>query len=132
MGALSEPYVDLLGLISHEYFHAWNVKRMRPRDFTRYDYTRENHTRLLWFFEGFTSYYDDLILLRCGAIDAPRYLALLVLCAPLYAQHGSSTTVNPFASPDDVAAGARLCVFQVDRVVRAWECEGKPRPACST
>src|SRR5687767_10414732 len=50
---------------------------MRPRDYTRYDYTRENHTRLLWFFEGFTSYYDDLMLLRCGAIDAPRYLALL-------------------------------------------------------
>jgi predicted metalloprotease with PDZ domain len=77
MGALSESYVDLLGLISHEYFHAWNVKRMRPSDFTRYDYTRENHTRLLWFFEGFTSYYDDLMLLRCGAIDVPRYLALL-------------------------------------------------------
>ena len=77
MGTLSEPYVDLLGLISHEYFHAWNVKRMRPSDFTRYDYTRENNTRLLWFFEGFTSYYDDLMLLRCGAIDAPRYLALL-------------------------------------------------------
>jgi predicted metalloprotease with PDZ domain len=77
MGLLTEPYVDLLGLISHEYFHAWNVKRMRPSDFTRYDYTRENLTRLLWFFEGFTSYYDDLMLLRCGAIDAPRYLTLV-------------------------------------------------------
>jgi predicted metalloprotease with PDZ domain len=77
MAALTEPYVDLLGLISHEYFHAWNVKRLRPSDFTRYDYTRENLTRLLWFFEGFTSYYDDLMLLRCGAIDAPRYLMLV-------------------------------------------------------
>jgi predicted metalloprotease with PDZ domain len=77
MGALTDPYVDLLGLISHEYFHAWNVKRMRPNEFAQFDYQRENYTELLWFFEGFTSYYDDLVLLRCGAIDAPRYLALL-------------------------------------------------------
>ncbi|MFT3664739.1 M61 family metallopeptidase [Piscinibacter sp.] len=73
----SEGYVELLGLISHEYFHTWNVKRLRPAEFARYDYTRENYTRLLWFFEGFTSYYDDLILRRCGLIDTPRYLRLL-------------------------------------------------------
>jgi len=72
-----DGYVTLLGLISHEYFHTWNVKRMKPRDFERIDYGRENHTRLLWFFEGFTSYYDDLLLLRAGLIDAPRYLRLL-------------------------------------------------------
>lgn len=76
-GTAHDAYIDLLGLISHEYFHAWNVKRMRPRDFARLDYGRENYTRLLWFFEGFTSYYDDLMLLRCGLIDAARYLALL-------------------------------------------------------
>jgi predicted metalloprotease with PDZ domain len=75
--APTDPYVDLLGLISHEYFHAWNVKRMRPVEFAQFDYARENYTELLWFFEGFTSYYDDLMLLRCGTIDAPRYLALL-------------------------------------------------------
>jgi len=73
----SEGYVGLLGLISHEYFHTWNVKRMRPRDFERYDYTRENYTELLWFFEGFTSYYDDLMLRRCGLIDEARYLKLV-------------------------------------------------------
>ena len=73
----SDGYVTLLGLISHEYFHTWNVKRLKPRDFERLDYTRENYTRLLWFFEGFTSYYDDLLLLRAGLIDAPRYLRLL-------------------------------------------------------
>ena len=73
----SDGYVSLLGLISHEYFHTWNVKRLRPAEFTRYDYTRENHTELLWFFEGFTSYYDDLFLLRAGLIDADRYLRLL-------------------------------------------------------
>ncbi|OYY65780.1 MAG: peptidase M61 [Burkholderiales bacterium 28-67-8] len=77
-GAASEPltdgYVTLLGLISHEYFHSWSVKRLRPHEFERYDYTGENYTELLWFFEGFTSYYDDLLLVRAGLIDAPRYL----------------------------------------------------------
>ncbi|MEY4564135.1 MAG: hypothetical protein RLZZ618_3412 [Pseudomonadota bacterium] len=74
---LTDGYVTLLGLISHEYFHTWNVKRLRPADFAPYDYTRENYTELLWFFEGFTSYYDDLLLLRSGLIDPPRYLRLV-------------------------------------------------------
>lgn len=73
----SDGYVNLLGLISHEYFHTWNVKRLRPAEFTHYDYTQENYTELLWFFEGFTSYYDDLFLLRTGLIDAARYLKLV-------------------------------------------------------
>jgi len=77
MGAAHEAYVDLLGLISHEYFHAWNVKRLKPAEFARLDYARENHTQLLWFFEGFTSYYDDLMLLRAGLIEAAAYLGLL-------------------------------------------------------
>ncbi|WP_374592048.1 M61 family metallopeptidase [Aquabacterium sp.] len=74
---LSDGYVTLLGLISHEYFHTWNVKRLKPREFEPYDYTQENYTQLLWFFEGFTSYYDDLLLRRAGLIDEPRYLQLL-------------------------------------------------------
>lgn len=73
----SEGYVTLLGLISHEYFHAWNVKRLRPAEFTRYAYDRENYTGLLWFFEGFTSYYDDLLLRRAGLLDNSGYLRLL-------------------------------------------------------
>ena len=73
----SDGYVSLLGLISHEYFHAWNVKRLQPAEFASLDYTRENYTELLWFFEGFTSYYDDLVLLRAGLIDADRYLCLV-------------------------------------------------------
>jgi predicted metalloprotease with PDZ domain len=72
-----EGYTTLLGLISHEYFHTWNVKRLRPIAFARYDYAAENYTDQLWFFEGFTSYYDDLLLLRAGLIDAPGYLRLL-------------------------------------------------------
>ncbi|MBC7995245.1 MAG: M61 family metallopeptidase [Rhizobacter sp.] len=74
---LSDGYVTLLGLISHEYFHTWNVKRLRPVEFKTFDYTQENYTELLWFFEGFTSYYDDLLLLRAGLIDEARYLKLL-------------------------------------------------------
>ena len=72
-----DGYANLLGLISHEYFHTWNVKRLRPAEFARYDYTQENYTGLLWFFEGFTSYYDDLFLVRAGLIDRARYLKLL-------------------------------------------------------
>ncbi|MFN4117469.1 M61 family metallopeptidase [Acidovorax sp.] len=73
----SEGYTTLLGLISHEYFHTWNVKRLRPAEFVTYDYTRENYTQLLWFFEGFTSYYDDLLLRRAGLIDDATYLKLI-------------------------------------------------------
>lgn len=73
----TDGYTTLLGLISHEYFHTWNVKRLRPAEFKRYDYTGENYTELLWFFEGFTSYYDDLILRRAGLIDDNAYLQLL-------------------------------------------------------
>ena len=73
----SDGYANLLGLISHEYFHTWNVKRLRPAEFASVDYTQENYTRLLWFFEGFTSYYDDLFLVRCGLIDTARYLKLI-------------------------------------------------------
>ncbi|WHZ10522.1 MAG: Putative protease [Burkholderiaceae bacterium] len=72
-----EGYTTLLGLISHEYFHRWNVKRLKPAEFARYDYARENYTELLWFFEGFTSYYDELLLRRAGLIDDAAYLKLL-------------------------------------------------------
>jgi len=74
---VSEGYTTLRGLISHEYFHTWNVKRLRPAEFETYDYTQENYTKLLWFFEGFTSYYDDLLLRRSSLLDNPGYFKLL-------------------------------------------------------
>ena len=74
---ISDDYLTLLALASHEYFHVWNVKRIKPAAFVPYDLTQENYTRQLWAFEGITSYYDDLALLRCGLIDAPRYLEQL-------------------------------------------------------
>ena len=73
----SEGYTTLRGLISHEYFHTWNVKRLRPAEFEHYRYGSENYTQLLWFFEGFTSYYDDLMLRRAGLLDDAAYLKLL-------------------------------------------------------
>lgn len=73
----TDGYTTLLGLISHEYFHTWNVKRLRPHEFARYDYEQENYTQLLWFFEGFTSYYDDLLLHRASLIDDATYLQLM-------------------------------------------------------
>ena len=74
---VSDEYRTFLGLVSHEYFHLWNVKRMKPAAFTPYDLSQESHTDLLWVFEGVTSYYDDLGLVRSGLIDADSYLELL-------------------------------------------------------
>ena len=70
-------YLTFLGLASHEYFHSWNVKRMKPAVFAPYDLSRENYTSLLWIFEGFTSYYDDLFLVRTGIAAPKQYLELL-------------------------------------------------------
>ena len=72
-----EGYQTFLGLVSHEYFHTWNVKRIKPAAFAPYDLAKETHTRLLWIFEGFTSYYDDLMLLRSGVINESDYLHTL-------------------------------------------------------
>ncbi|MFA5703116.1 MAG: PDZ domain-containing protein [Advenella sp.] len=73
----SEQYRNFLGLVSHEYFHTWNVKRIKPKAFSPYNLYTENHTSLLWVFEGFTSYYDDLTLFRAGLITQEQYLGLL-------------------------------------------------------
>jgi predicted metalloprotease with PDZ domain len=70
----TEGYRTFLGLASHEYFHSWNVKRIKPSAFVPYDLTQENPTRLLWAFEGFTSYYDDLMLARAGLLNEAQYL----------------------------------------------------------
>lgn len=70
-------YIQLLGLISHEYFHAWNVKSIKPAAFAPYRLDSETYTEQLWAFEGITSYYDDLILVRSGVISTENYLRLL-------------------------------------------------------
>jgi predicted metalloprotease with PDZ domain len=67
-------YQSFLSLVSHEYFHLWNVKRIRPDALGPFDYTQENYTRLLWVAEGITSYYENIILLRAGLITGEDYL----------------------------------------------------------
>jgi predicted metalloprotease with PDZ domain len=74
---MTDGYRTYLGLCSHEYFHTWNVKRIKPAVFAPYDLQAENYTSLLWLFEGFTSYYDDLMLVRSGVIDTDAYLKLI-------------------------------------------------------
>jgi predicted metalloprotease with PDZ domain len=70
-------YRRFLGLCSHEYFHLWNVKRIKPLVLQKADLSTEVYTRLLWAFEGITSYYDDLALVRSGRVDVEGYLQLL-------------------------------------------------------
>jgi predicted metalloprotease with PDZ domain len=77
MTTMPDGYRSFLGLASHEYFHLWHVKRIKPQRFAEYDLDREQYTRLLWVFEGFTSYYDDLMLARSGTVSLTDYLQLL-------------------------------------------------------
>ncbi len=74
---IGEGYQNFLGLCSHEYFHTWNVKRIKPAAFTPYNLDSENYTRLLWAFEGITSYYDELGLVRSELISQDSYLERL-------------------------------------------------------
>jgi predicted metalloprotease with PDZ domain len=71
-------YKSFLGLVAHEYFHLWNVKRIRPIELGPFNYSEENYTKMLWIVEGITSYYDDLFLKRCEIYKDDEYLGLLV------------------------------------------------------
>jgi predicted metalloprotease with PDZ domain len=96
MEGASEGYRNFLGLCSHEYFHTWNVKRIKPAAFTPYALARETHSPQLWFFEGFTSYYDDLVLVRTGRITREQYFN--TLCKTLdNVQRGSGRTKQSLA-----------------------------------
>lgn len=68
-GSLERSMTGLLGTVAHEFFHAWNVERIRPATLEPFDFEAANMSDALWFAEGFTSYYDDLILWRAGLID---------------------------------------------------------------
>lgn len=72
-----ESYLDWLGLVSHEFFHTWNVRRLRPRALQEYDYQHEQYLDELWIAEGVTSYFDDLFVLRAGLSTPDEYLGLL-------------------------------------------------------
>ncbi|MGQ0596576.1 M61 family metallopeptidase [Aquabacterium sp.] len=142
-----DAYTTLLGLISHEYFHTWNVKRLKPVEFAPYDYTQENHTRMLWFFEGFTSYYDDQFLLRTGLIDAATYLKLLsktvnqVLATPGRLSYSvgqaSFDAWTRYYRPDENTANATvsyytkgsLVALALDLALRELPASGKAQPS---
>ena len=73
----NQRYIQLLGLFSHEYFHTWNIKAMRPREYRHYDLKQEQPTEMLWLFEGYTAYFDNLLLVRSGVINVRTYFSLL-------------------------------------------------------
>ena len=70
-------YNNFLALVAHEYFHLWNVKRLRPQPLGPFNYDEENYTTLLWVSEGCTSYYDDILVCRAGFIKPERYLEIM-------------------------------------------------------
>ena len=127
MQAADSDYRDFLGLCSHEYFHAWNVKRIKPQAFTPYDLERENPTALLWLFEGFTAYYDDLMVLRAGLITPQQYLDGLARTISAV-QRTPGRTVQSVAEasfdawtkyyrPDENTANATVSYYQLGAMV---------------
>lgn len=72
-----KTYQSFLGLVAHEYFHLWNVKRLRPAALGPFDYDNENYTTNLWIAEGFTAYYDNIVVQRIGAYTANEWLNII-------------------------------------------------------
>jgi predicted metalloprotease with PDZ domain len=89
-------YLGFLSLVAHEYFHLWNVKRIRPKALGPFDYDNENYTDLLWVMEGFTSYYDELFLRRAGFYSQDDYLAKL-MSGISYVENSVGNRVQPVA-----------------------------------
>ena len=118
----NDAYTQLLGLFSHEYFHAWNVKSIKPAAFAPYDLDRENYTEQLWAFEGITSYYDDLFLARSHTIAPEAYLRLLAQSITRVQQtkgrlkqslaESSFTAWNKFYKQDENSPNAIVSYYQ--------------------
>ncbi len=121
MAVMSEAYRGFLGLCSHEYFHTWHVKRIRPAAFVAADPGRENYTRLLWAFEGITSYYDNLALVRSGTITPADWCELAAkTVSALHAAPGrlrqsladsSFTAWSKFYKPDENTPNAVVSYY---------------------
>ena len=118
----NDAYTQLLGLFSHEYFHAWNVKSIKPAAFAPYDLDCENYTEQLWAFEGITSYYDDLFLARSRTIAPEAYLRLLAQSITRVQQtkgrlkqslaESSFTAWNKFYKQDENSPNAIVSYYQ--------------------
>jgi len=91
-----EDYVDFLDLVAHEYFHLWNVKRIRPVELGPFNYDSENYTSLLWVMEGFTSYYEKMILLRAGYYSEEQFLKKM-FSSLNYVEGSTGARVQPVA-----------------------------------
>ena len=122
MTEANDAYTQLLGLFSHEYFHAWNVKSIKPAAFAPYDLDCENYTEQLWAFEGITSYYDDLFLARSRTIAPEVYLRLLAQSITRVQQtkgrlkqslaESSFTAWNKFYKQDENSPNAIVSYYQ--------------------
>lgn len=111
--ARPKGYEDFLGLTSHELFHAWNVKRIKPAAFTPYDLSRENLTTLLWAFEGLTSYYEDIALVRAGLMSKARFIELI-------GEHITQLARNPGRLRHSVAEASRDAWIRYYRQDENW------------
>ena len=122
-----EEYNLMMGIFSHEFFHAWNVKRMRPNGLGPFNYTSETYTRSLWIAEGITSYYDDLILRRAGLYSVEEYLDAFVMNINLMAafpgsrkqsaEESSFDAWTKFYKPDENSPNAVFSYYTQGAVI---------------
>ena len=122
-----EAYEDTLALVAHEFFHVWNVKGLRPAAFVPYDYGREQYTRLLWWFEGVTSYLDELSLVRAGLAEPKRWLkhageeltglARLPGAAKMSLEEASLTAWVKYYRPDENSPNSAVSYYQKGELV---------------
>lgn len=103
-----DEYRKVLSVTSHEYFHLYNVKRIRPRVLGPFDYTRENYTHLLWAMEGSTDYFGTLLLLRAGLLPAPKYLDEVAKSVQRY----QTTPGRKVASLEELSLNAWIDLYQ--------------------
>ena len=89
-----ELYTDFVGVASHELFHVWNVKTIRPADLLPYDYTKENYSRLGFVYEGVTTYYGDLFLARCGVYNAEQFFREINVRIQKHMDHFGRTNMS--------------------------------------
>lgn len=105
-----EDYINWLCLVSHEYFHTWNVKRIRPIELGPFDYRSENYTRMHWLTEGLTSFMDELLVFRSGLISLSEYLQMQVKNLNRY----NSIPGKKFHSLEDSSYDAWIKLYRPD------------------
>ncbi|MCY4523146.1 MAG: hypothetical protein OXB84_00260 [Halobacteriovoraceae bacterium] len=109
-----KDYLDFLCLISHEYFHTWNIKRIRPRELGPFNYRRENHTKMLWLAEGLTSFMDTLFVYRAGLMKLEEYLEIIKKDINRYLD----TPGRRFHSLEDSSFNAWIKLYRPDENTR--------------